>query len=304
MKCSNNLKQLGLAGHNYHDTNGALPLGMEMRPNSQQTTATFFVRLLPYFEQGPLYNQWDFTNLAANTTSNPATSRTATLISTLICPSDVFVETQFNFGSCPNGGPSGYSVGSTCNSNFTGGFYSVTSYAGNYGTRSFFLRNTLYGPINPNGIYFLSSPDAAMAAQGSNRPHNGLGPVRFTAITDGLSSTLMMGEKYHNDTIMNAANWTTSGTKMYQWSIWAWTGGIKGVGHLFCSAPGQINAKPPGSGFNYQDMRVALWGSGHTGGANFVFCDGSVKFVRDSLSQQTLERLSARDDGLVISEDY
>ncbi|HJZ56087.1 MAG TPA: DUF1559 domain-containing protein, partial [Gemmataceae bacterium] len=283
IKCSNNLKQLGLAAHNYHDAYDKLPLGLELRPNSQQSTATFFIRLLPYIEQSALYNQWDFNNPANNTTTNAASSRSATIIPTLICPSDVFAENPFQLSSSPNGGPGGYNIGSTANGNFTAGYYSGTSYAGNYGTGSYFLKNTIF-PVNPNGIFFLTGPDAALtpgqAGSGltsTNAPHTNLPPVRLAGITDGTSNTLMMGEKYHADRLFDTWTGSNSGYKMHQVSAWGWSGGLKGSAHLFASSASPLNFKVTATSGNFtqQDQRYQTWGSGHTGGVNFVFADGS-----------------------------
>ena len=56
--------------------------------------------------------------------------------------------------------------------------------------------------------------------------------------------------------------------------------------------------------FNLMFLRLGAYGSGHGGGANVVMADGSVHFLRDSLSQTTLRALSTRAGGEVIAEDY
>lgn len=94
---------------------------------------------------------------------------------------------------------------------------------------------------------------------------------------------------------------------MHQWSMWAWSGGFKGAGHVFCSCAVEINHRvpsPPGGGFGPQDRRVNAWGSGHSGGANFCLCDGSVRFIRQTITQQTLCALSTRLGGEVITEEF
>src|SRR6187399_850801 len=81
--CSNNLKQIALALHNYHGASGdVLPAGLTQDPNPFRGV-TFFVRILPFLEQDSLYRQWDFNNLATNTTSTPD-CRTATVIKNLV----------------------------------------------------------------------------------------------------------------------------------------------------------------------------------------------------------------------------
>src|SRR5262249_24089747 len=101
MKCSNNLKQLGLAVHNYESSFGSFPLGMEMMPGLTYTRATFFIRLLPYVEQYNLYKQWNFDSPAANVSTNQTASRAATLIPTFVCPSDGFRENPYQLAGPP-----------------------------------------------------------------------------------------------------------------------------------------------------------------------------------------------------------
>lgn len=308
LQCSNNLKQLGLAMHNYESTNSAFPLGQELMPGGQQTRRTFLIELLPYMEQNALYSQWDFNNPSTNTSNDPQTARSATVIRSFLCPSDTIEPNPFQLFRSPNGPPPGFNVGGNSTSNFTPGWFAGTSYAGNYGTGSYFLKNTIY-PVNPNGILFMTGPDAALTpgVAGSsistvNAPHANLPPVRINGIRDGTSNTLMLGEKHHLDPKFDQWTSRNSGYKMHQLSAWAWSGGIKGSAHLFCSSAGQLNYKVPSSNANFdeQDLRFQTWGSGHTGGVNFCLSDGSVRFVRDSISILTLQQLSTRAAGDIV----
>src|SRR5437870_12976083 len=65
IQCQNNLKQLGLAAHNYHDVGGYLPPGLAF-PGPDGRTTSLFVELLPHVEQAPLYAQWDLINTSTN----------------------------------------------------------------------------------------------------------------------------------------------------------------------------------------------------------------------------------------------
>ena len=58
IQCQNNLKQLGLALHNYHDAHGKLPFGLDASPNGDPRGSSFFVYLLPYIEQGPVHDRY------------------------------------------------------------------------------------------------------------------------------------------------------------------------------------------------------------------------------------------------------
>jgi len=286
--CSNNLKQIALALHNYHGASGdVLPAGLTQDPNPFRGV-TFFVRILPFLEQDSLYRQWDFNNLATNTTSTPD-CRTATVIKNLVCPSDLFEQNPF---FAPADALSGVTYG---------GMYAGTSYAGNFGSVAYHPTNGPPGPSVNDGVLFMTGPASYPLPASKNRP------ISLTDIVDGTSNTILVGEKFHSDPVFDTIPAASrSNLLMHQWSMWAWSGGFKGSGHVFASAAVTINTRvvSVGSGFVEQDRRVNAWGSGHSGGANFGLADGSVRFLRDGLTRTTLQYLSTRAMGEVINEDY
>ena len=314
-QCLNNLRQLGVAAHNYHDAHKSFPLGMEMTDGLSLTRSTFFIELLPYVEEEALYDQWSFPDKrwsggrpesafeTLNVTTDPATSRAASPIATYVCPSDRFASNPFLIDSSP----SAYGGARDCGG--LKGYYSATSYAGNYGVGSYFFHNTLF-PIIPNGIFFVSGASPSLASL--NPPlvasHQDLSPVSISRIEDGTSSTIMMGEKFHEDPVFDARTSNNSGLKMYQVSAWAWGGGLKGAAMLFCSSAVTMNAdisywSDISDELQQQDCRFNSWGSGHPSGVNFVFCDGSARFINDNISDTALTRLSTRNGGEVNSDD-
>lgn len=320
-QCLNNLKQLGIAAHNYHDAHRSFPLGMEMCAGPSLTVATFFVRLLPYVEESSLADEWCTADpdwkagratdafKTMNVTGDPATSRAATIVATFLCPSDRFTANPFLLGT-PGSSPTAF--GSTGNTGCVGGYYSATSYAGNYGEGSYYLQNSQF-QIRPNGVFFITGPssdlyfDGEIKNNGDNWNHQNLAPVSIARVTDGTSSTLMIGEKFHEDPEFDATS-SVSGFKMYQASTWAWQGGVKGTAALFCSSAVPMNEDVSywddlGTPTLAQDARLNSWGSGHPGGVNFVFCDGSARFISDDISQVALTRLSTRNGGEVNTED-
>src|SRR5882724_5452619 len=137
--CQNNLRQIGLAIHHFEDTNKRYPDGLRQDPNPFHGY-TFFVYLLPFFEQQSLFAQWDFVNDQTNTDSG----RAATKLKILICPSDNFQQNPFNV-------PADSQSGVTYGGNYAGG-----SYAGNYGEVNYHPTTGPIGPSKASGVLFLT----------------------------------------------------------------------------------------------------------------------------------------------------
>ncbi|VTR97924.1 Prepilin-type N-terminal cleavage/methylation domain-containing protein OS=Singulisphaera acidiphila (strain ATCC BAA-1392 / DSM 18658 / VKM B-2454 / MOB10) GN=Sinac_0208 PE=4 SV=1: N_methyl_2: SBP_bac_10 [Tuwongella immobilis] len=283
MKCQNHLKQLALASHNYESAQGRYPAGVMMLafPSAPRFRGiTLFVALAPYLEQGNITQDWNLTDPLVNT-SIPApgpTSRTATVVPIFLCPSDRIAQNPVNSGS--------------------NRWYALTSYGGNGGSRS-------YDPAvaTNDGIFFVIGPGSQTAPNGQ--------PVRLADVTDGLSNTALFGERSHVDANNDAAAAVVTppsgsfANPMGNLGYWANSGGRLAAGDVTMSAFVPINMRvPPLPGATYSDMerRVNAFGSEHPGGANFARCDGSVRFVRESLAIEQLRRFCSRSDGEILAD--
>ena len=153
IQCANGVKQLGLAADNYLSTKkDVLPGGFfqESKSPGGFQGESFFVYLLPYLEEQPLYDRWDFTNRTNNScapggspcnTSSPA----GTLIPSLLCPSDNPAE-KVKYYNTPN---------SAAGMAFRG-YYAVTSYAGNHGTKNYYPEVSPTGPQSrDDGMFYI-----------------------------------------------------------------------------------------------------------------------------------------------------
>jgi prepilin-type processing-associated H-X9-DG protein len=87
-------------------------------------------------------------------------------------------------------------------------------------------------------------------------------------------------------------------------SGWAWNNTLPGFDYLFGAAqpinwvmPPSLNKDP---GFVYEDLRFSTYGSQHSAGANFAFCDGSVRYLSDSTPLVILQQISTRNGGEVV----
>jgi len=266
-QCINNLKQLGLATHNYISSNNVFPQGIQWQrdPNSTYcwTSGSCLIPLMQYGEQIPLFNATNFMqNMynAANTTISGAG------ISTLWCPSDPVVADLYTYPA---------SSGAALDKVDLPMHY--TSYGANAG--EFFIYDTRNATVDPNTCE--ASADGAPGQQQMNGIVYYLSHVTIASVTDGTSNTFAFAERAHGK--LPAADITG-------WNWWS-SGNFGDT--MFCTMFG-INTfnRPP---FNVTlgpvcvtrlgpDEFVASPSSFHPGGANFAFCDGSVKFIKDSIS--------------------
>jgi len=305
MSCTNNLKQLGLACHNYHDTNNAFPPGRKSLGNCQGALiATYpsdpivlnhhgLIYLLPYIEQDNLYRRFNLSAASGNfmasqvfgypisagtvlSTPNAITSGNAplaaTVIKTLLCPSDGGQKT-INPGSVhysPDGTAGQVTAVKTCY-DFIAQAQGVQRYN--------WWRNATAG----TQYMFGENSDTT-----------------FASVTDGTSNTLMMGEQ-----TLELFNGVTSA-----WAYAGWVSvGIDPIGAWNVTFPPQglnvwnYNNNP--SSLNNKRGRRASWynaASLHAGGVNFVFADGSVRFIKETTPIPTLTWLSRMADGQIIPD--
>ena len=270
MSCQNNLKQLTLAIHSYHDTSGEIPTWQAAR------YITWIGPLLSHIEQPAIATIHDAN--WSNLRNAPAPGRgaaSALAVSPILrCPSDDGalqdggVYERFPPGQ--GGWPSGYYTG-------------VTSYGINSGTG-------LSGAAALSGISYL---------QVTPPPR-----VALTDITDGTSNTFALGERQTSDlswkALMDKLNpGTIEGRDIRLYAGWhATSGGI------YRRATVQINYLLPSdiSAVTSTVNRINTYGSMHPGGCNISFCDGSVRFLSQSLTLITLQALSTRSGGEVIAE--
>ncbi len=309
-KCQNNLKQLGLACHNFEGANQRFPSGYvqyQQTPTPAAGTgyryygSTVFAFILPYIEQTALAANWVYATGAPggngidvyknqlDSGGNPTVNApSATVISTYVCPSDIFKENPVRLTY----------TGSSLTSYANNAYFAQTSYAGCGGTQGYYP-----GALSGDGIFNVTGPQGY--------PFN-LQPTRINDVGDGLSNTIMFGEKFHKDDVYDSYTSHTQGYKLGMMGSWGWSAGNYGSQILGNGRPYSTSVTtkvlnytiPAGttSSFNVTNTRVGMFGSGHTGGANFCMGDGSVRFIIDSVNTTGFANLAIRNDGNVIQE--
>lgn len=291
LKCSNNLKQIGLAMHNYMDTNDGLPANGNYVWNGSSVSVTNawsgMSRILPYIEQENLFRGIDF-SISYSFQPNISSKR----VGTFICPSEI---NDKGYGTDP----------------VYGNKYWVINYAMNQGTWGVLTRKA----------------SGMLGGDGAFAPNRGYRPADFT---DGMSNTLGMAEvKAITHRVSGASNAvvystppaipaTPSDISGFALSTFdparsthvEWVDGkIHETGFTTVFTP-NTNVAYTSAGITYDVDYVAATESNigdtyaavtsrsfHTGGVNVLLMDGSVRFVRDSVSLATWRAMGTRGGG-------
>jgi prepilin-type N-terminal cleavage/methylation domain-containing protein/prepilin-type processing-associated H-X9-DG protein len=256
-ECQNNIRQIAIACHNFHGVYLRFPAGVNMpgqeafgwdpAPDTNKWYA-LHVALFPYYEQDNLRRELvDNVPNPHNINCAGPDSVGAQVVKILWCPADRAMPTP--------------PVGQFNNLTF-----GLTSYGGCSGT--FTTTTNPPGPrLLPNGIFYMNSS------------------VRTDQITDGLSNTIMLGERSRLNLQATSTSQALGG--------WAWV-------NQFAQEDNTMNTSAPMEGIQFHDLNQ--FGSQHSGGtiANFAFADGSIKPLRQSINIVAFQRLSTRAGGEVL----
>lgn len=277
-QCKNNLKQIGLAVHNYHDVHQMFPpakisSGMiNPATNAVYTTlgilnTTGWVLMLPNLDQAPLYNQYNLN--VPSSLSNEATGRPYAMNASTSNANAAIVQTKIAVFNCPSD-PANMPATSV-NANVTNGPYECN----NARRASYFFSTGQDEDRTNNYAARVSSTSAWTNGPVANANVRGAfgndGAARMADISDGSSNTLMCGESTQlRHTSTSYGPWWGAGTHT------CCHGRIPSADAKFA-----INADYNANGTKQQ----YAWGFGshHTGGAHFVMCDGSVRFISENI---------------------
>ena len=262
MSCSNNIKQIVLAVHNYEDSVKTLPPGSfwACHPNGEWR-GSILIHILPFMEQQPLYDQFDFNVTTDGQLGDDGRLIGATIIEGYICPSDT------NTKLSPNG-------------------RAIHNYVANNGPTAHI--------DNPNCRCSTAAAWNSFALSPYERRDDFAGPFyrrcisqKHADIRDGLSNTIFFGE-----TLRDCSAHTLQG--------WAWSN--NGNGLVSTQVPMNIDtcskdasADPCNRPCNWS--AELAFKSRHPGGCQFGFGDGSVHYLSESIDHWTYQYLGAKADG-------
>ncbi len=302
--CTNNLKQIGLALHNYHDQMSTFPPGYvssilgtvidacnmdaENAPSVDLGSGwAWGSMILPQLEQQPLYNAINF-NLSVAYPQNDTASLTP--LAVFLCPSDPGPSTIPVYADPPDPAQPG-----TYNDSHIVDTLSRGDYVGMYGLGEICSQSNALDAPNNSGLGPLGQ-HAGIFYRNS--------PTRIAAVTDGTSNTSMVGERSHN---LSYVTWVAR-------SIGGWLGVTPpsdGGGDKFNPSPEECWTQIMGPcgledglrTINNPEAHVEDYWSMHPGGINMLFGDGSVHFLKSSINPIPWRAMATRNYGEVISSD-
>jgi prepilin-type N-terminal cleavage/methylation domain-containing protein/prepilin-type processing-associated H-X9-DG protein len=346
LQCRNNLKQIALAAHNYHDANGHFPAGSICRQGTNATgpgntkTASYYdtwgIALLPYIEQGNVYNLWnkDIPNIISDADAvkffgavgTNFVAMRQTNIKVYDCPSDVSGGLGFSpyppdsgndYLTNTSSGPSG--SGPYSGKQAVGAGYPYTPAYPLFAPSTYrCVSGATYGgsdwwsnPKNPDDGGSNENWDDAsqVPALLAHFPGDrgvmhaadlaiGANWETFGSISDGTSNTLMFGEYATRDTPGRRTFWAYAYTS-YNESVVTFNAPWTLVASFATCAATDSKINPSGS-----NQCKRAWGSFHAGGLNFAFCDGSVHTIsRNVDTLYVLPALATIAGGEVVPAD-
>jgi prepilin-type N-terminal cleavage/methylation domain-containing protein/prepilin-type processing-associated H-X9-DG protein len=275
LKCQNNLKQIGIALHGFHDSYHGFP-----KAGKLANQLSWHVFILPFVEQDNLYKQF---NLARGPFNGPPDNRgpmknelAFNKIPIYLCPSSqaekMFTTPPHNVNEpeLVNGQPP-----------YTTHYYGIM---GPKGTNPVTGQPYLWDDIGPHGGFARQG----IFERDTVNPNPNVGPesgARIASVTDGTSNTLMLGE-------ISWVNQVT-GTRYRSW--------VRGcdTAPVCAGSRNVVNAINSPSIATFNDI---AFGSMHPGGANFALADGSVRFLQENINLGTYRALASRDGSETLGD--
>ncbi|MBI1249583.1 DUF1559 domain-containing protein [bacterium] len=283
MSCTNNLKQIGLAVQNFHDTYNKIPAGVYDHDPATANEAEWgwTVMIFPFLE---LKNEYEVLDPAHKTLGDNISLITATSHNgdtpvsawpAAVQPLVQLVGNELKVWNCPSG-----------SSNIpTTNFNGIKRNAG-------VTRSTYVGNCGDGINYGYGSKYGVLMGWDAYPGGKELG---FQDITDGLSNTYLVGEKAHKDSTQDIPAWLGCGK---------WPGNGDNASPLLSLTNYPINyfkgSETSGAVINNSYRKG--FSSFHPGGVQFVFVDGSVHFIADTINVYTHKYLGRRNDGQVLGE--
>ena len=320
--CRNNLKQIGLAVHNFESTYGYIPTSLRP-PNANSVRFSALTSLLPYLEQDNIYNNY---NQAINWSSGTNVPLVQSVLPVFSCPSDPYTGQLDGIPDVP--------------ANWAQNTAAVSSYSPIYGISPLVYSTGLTIQVQPQ-LYtdpatqfqppLLQYVAGFMPKNATIDPQTGLHSKkgkRFADVKDGLSNTIAVAESAGRPAVfqrnfqlgslpgdrVNGGGWARPASDIMIYGEKADGSDLLGPVALNATNGRDIGTNDPTYGAASYPYAVAPYAFGvngtsapyafHTGGAHFLLGDGSVRFIAANISFDTFIALVTPSGGEVVKGDY
>jgi prepilin-type processing-associated H-X9-DG protein len=303
IQCTNNLKQIGLALHNYHSSNDVFPMGQSAPAYGGNSWAGFSAQaaLTQYLEQGPLFNSINF---SVDATFGANSTASATRVSAFLCPSDPN-------GGGPNNNSYCASIGTT--TLYQGGIGNQTpsTVASFVGTGMFFYQSSYGFRDATDGSSNTVAFSEALLGGAQPNAYRGNGIVIY-GLTSGVYSDASQNAAAVNSAASTCAQSLQSngatGSSIYDTIGSRWLVGSMGYSMFNTIIPPNSSTFPfGGCKFRWtgvlEGVNIMNASSAHPGGANVLMADGSVKFAKSTIAQMVWFALGTRAGGEIVGSD-
>ena len=262
-QCKNNLKQIGLALHNYHDVYSCFP---NVNANNTLSGGSTFTAILPMIDGANAYNLYDF-NLTNSSLHNLQVTSQA--LPFYLCPSSPM---RRQVPSC------------TSDAGRAPGHYAVNMGTADYNVYWAYIPGSARPNLNGAIVYSDSVG----------------GKTRFRDFTDGTTSTLLIGETSYNlpDYKFTASDTLCGGQSRYSFSYWS----VPYPGSTACTTQYGFNPRDIADDGIWDANWTKAFRSDHVGGAQFTLTDGSCRFISDNIDAAVLDALATRNGGEVVGD--
>jgi prepilin-type N-terminal cleavage/methylation domain-containing protein/prepilin-type processing-associated H-X9-DG protein len=308
-QCINNLKQIGLANHNFESTNSHFPPGYGMYPTGGGGRANANAMILQYMESANLYGAFNLSrNINLTGPTSPNNTAQIQIVAAFNCPSDPSMSKLMAGTSAL-----GYS-----------------NYFGSIGATASMEMGTAFGfqeSVGARAGVFNVSLDRSGTAATNTNFQKVLTPTTIASIADGTSNTALYSETIRSISVANTAAEIPIDSLLNVYIVTSLAGALDAPPASCLTFPGtriryrgqQYYRNLPQTSYYSHTMtpNFKKWDCGdtsyvashtaarsyHPGGVNTVFCDGSVKFIKDSVNIATWRALGSKAGGEVISAD-
>ncbi|HXG09610.1 MAG TPA: DUF1559 domain-containing protein [Gemmataceae bacterium] len=297
--CANNLKQIGLACHNYHEAHGWLP---PLRIAGAEGWATWLVLILPYMEQQTLYSNWDISRKYA---VQSVTAR-QTHVKSYYCPSRrgpttlSVAENWYVQDATPPPEPrpaEGLQQRFSAANNPPGALADYAACVGDMRGNPNNPNQQNWFNTQSNGAIIIGNPSPAPPnpAPATQQVISFTSNTNLVRIIDGTSNTFLAGEKHVPQGMFGRLKVGDGPAYSGAWTCFS--ARLAGIEDPLARGPTDVTP----SGGVVDGIYARKFGSWHADVCQFVFCDGSVRAIRTSIDTANLRRLAARNDGETIT---